>query len=81
MAKSGDRVLDGGGTPWWRDLASVTALAGLVLAALAIKAGIDAARAGSGWRRLGALGPIALASWALLLNGFMALIDHVVFLG
>jgi hypothetical protein len=79
MARSASRVLDGGGTPWWRDLASLTALGGLMLAGLGIKAGIDAVRAGSAWRRLVALGSIALAGLALLLNGFMALVDQIAF--
>jgi hypothetical protein len=79
MARSASRVLDGGATPWWRDLASVTALGGLMLAGLGIKAGIDAVRVGSVWRRLAALGSTALAGWALLLNGFMALVDQIGF--
>jgi hypothetical protein len=79
IARSAARVLDGGGTPWWRDLAAVTALGGFVLAGLGIKAGIDAVRVGSVWQRLGAIGSTALAVWALLLNGFMAFVDQVAF--
>jgi hypothetical protein len=79
MAKSATRVLEGSGTPWWRDLASVIALGGFVVAGLGIKAGVDAVRLGLIWRRLAALGSTALASWALLLNAFMALVDQIAF--
>ncbi len=79
IGRSDARVLEGRGSPWWRNLGLATALAGVVLAGLGIRAGVNAVRLCSGWRRLAAPVSIAIAGWALLLNGFMVFVDEIVF--
>jgi hypothetical protein len=80
VGRSDAQALHGDGTPLWRDVALAPGLLGFLAAGFAIKTGADAIRIGTGWRRVGALASIAVAAWALLLNGFLVFVDQLVFL-